>query len=220
MELYCFGDSHVLVFQYIKENQFLKRTNISVCHVNGATALGMVNPHSKTNALRIFNQKVSSLPKDCSLLFMLGEVDCGFVIWYRAQKYNLSVTSQLEESIHNYLTFLKRIQKLGFKDVIVSTSPPPTIKDHQDWGEVANLRKGITATQIERTTLTVQYNQMLRQKCKVKGIKILDAEQDFINKSTGLVGRQFLNKNPLDHHLDSEAAAKVYIKKLKELGFE
>ncbi|MGM7703728.1 hypothetical protein ACSVDE_18630 [Pseudalkalibacillus sp. Hm43] len=218
MDLSCFGDSHVLVFQYIKDHQFLKKTNISICHVGGATALGMVNPNSKTNALQTFNLSIHPLPRNRTLLFMLGEVDCGFVIWYRAQKYNLSVSSQLNETLTNYFSFLKSIQSLGFQHIVVATPPPPTIKDHQSWGDVANLRKGISATQKQRTELTQQYNQILRKYCKNNSLKLLDTEQDFIDGATGLVDCKYLNKDPLDHHLDLAASAAVYVRKLNELG--
>ena len=78
--LFCFGDSHVSVFNYIDDQKVLKNTKIFVTMVPGATALGMVNPNSKTNALNIFYSNLVDIPKDSSLLFMLGEVDCGFVI--------------------------------------------------------------------------------------------------------------------------------------------
>jgi hypothetical protein len=219
--LFCFGDSHVSVFNYIDDQKVLKNTKIFVTMVPGATALGMVNPNSKTNALNIFYSNLVDIPKDSSLLFMLGEVDCGFVIWYRAQKYGIDVKEQLFQSINNYFSFLKVVEDLGYKNnnIIVCTPPPPTIKDNQKWGEVANLRREVKATQKERTELTLYYNEIIRSLCQQRGYKIIDTEKEFIDPKTSLVRAQYLNKNPLDHHLDNESASTVYIRKLKMLGF-
>lgn len=38
---------------------------------------------------------------------MLGEVDCGFVIWVRSKKYNISIDNQINESITNLFNFIK-----------------------------------------------------------------------------------------------------------------
>lgn len=218
--LYCFGDSHVGVFNYINKLNVLENTRISTVLVEGATSLGLVNPNSKTDALKIFNYNLQNIPKDSTLLFMLGEVDCGFVIWYRAEKYNIEVKKQLLESIRNYFAFLKHVENCGYKNIIVCTPPPPTIKDNHEWGGVANLRKEVTASQRERTELTIYYNNLLRGLCQNMNYQVLDTEKNFIDEVTGLVNKKFLNRNRLDHHLDNESAAAIYIQKLRMLGFE
>jgi hypothetical protein len=217
--LFCFGDSHVGIFKYIDDKKDLKDTKISVVSVPGATALGMVNPNSKTDSLNIFYDKLTDIPKDSHLLFMLGEVDCGFVIWYRAHKYGKQVKEQSLESIRNYFSFLRNVENLGYKNIILCTPPPPTIKDNQDWGKVANLRREVKATQKERTELTLYYNDLLREISRQTKYKIIDTEKDFIDPKTSLIRELFLNSDPLDHHLDNESASVIFIKKLRMLGF-
>ena len=38
---------------------------------------------------------------------MLGKVDCGFVIWVRSKKYNISIDNQINESVTNLFNFIK-----------------------------------------------------------------------------------------------------------------
>ena len=86
MDILVFGDSHSMVFRYCnnKQNKF----KFHVCEVGGATALGLVNPNSKTNALPIFSNKIrnSNSKMFKKVFLMLGEVDCGFVIWVCSKK--------------------------------------------------------------------------------------------------------------------------------------
>ncbi len=85
-KIYVLGDSHVLVFKhpYFKLNFPFK--NFEICSVMGATASGLYNPQSKTQAYPIFKEKIRSISKGKKIIIMLGEVDTGFIIWYRANK--------------------------------------------------------------------------------------------------------------------------------------
>src|SRR3972149_2878198 len=157
-ELVCLGDSHVDVYKYIQEHNLLPNFSIEVKNVGGATAMGMVNPNSRTNALKIFTEYLKDKNKNSVILVQLGEVDCGFVIWYRAKKYHLSVKSQL----NNYFSFVKDI-KPKFKHIVITGAALPTIKDGQDWGEVANLRREVKVPIIKRTKLTLDYNSALKK---------------------------------------------------------
>lgn len=218
--VYCFGDSHTRVFKYIQTRRMLKQTTLHVTEVMGATCLGMANLNSKTDALRIFQSSISTIPKTEYLLFMLGEVDCGFVIWYRAEKYGMSVDEQLIKSLTHYTEFLKGLQKNGYNQIIVCTPHPPTIKDGLDWGKVAHMRRSVTATQRERTDLTFRFNFALRKFCSETGMYLLDTENDFINPLTQLVNDKYKNRNIRDHHLEGSSIAPIYIQKLHEFGFQ
>jgi len=208
---FVFGDSHTEVFQYINKKDLLRFIEFEVTLVGGATAQGMRNPNSKTNALEIFSNKIYSLSKKSTLFFLLGEVDTGFVIWYRALKYQESVEVQLLESINHYIKFLEQIIRDGYKKIIVISAPLPTILDDQDWGEVANLRKTVKATLRERTDLTLEYNKILRQKVIDLGCDFLCTDEYLLNTSTGVIDDRFRNKDKNNHHLDLENYADVII---------
>ncbi len=213
--IYVFGDSHAFVFPYINKRYPFYSYYFDTTAITGATAVGMRNPNSKTNALPIFQNKISSIKdKSSTLLFLLGEIDTGFVIWYRADKYNESVDKQLEESINAYQKFLLAIQNQGFKNIIIQSAPLPTIKDNQTWGKIANLRKEVNANQIERTQLTLEYNKRLKNIAKQNGYHFLDLDQYLLNKNSSLIDNKYLNKDANDHHLDNKAYSNIIIKQI------
>lgn len=210
---YIFGDSHTEVFKHISEKKRLKLKRFDVTFVGGATAQGMRNPNSKTNALQEFEDKIYTLKKSSKLIFQLGEVDTGFVIWYRAKKYNEPVEEQLMLSINSYVDFLKKIKKDGYNHIMVVSAPLPTIQDNQDWGEVANLRKEVTATLRERTDLTLQYNKLLEEECKKHNVYFLPTDDLLLDEETKKIKSVFLNKDKNNHHLHLEAYSEVIIKR-------
>lgn len=217
--LHCFGDSHVLVFKEIRRRRLLPKTWIDVVKVRGATALGMVNPNSQTHALPIFRSVISRLPTDRRLLFLLGEVDCGYLIWYRARRLNVPVEDQLRESLERYQTFLASLIDEGRRDLIVTGAPPPTILDDQPQGETADARREIEATLLERTALTLRYNSALREWCDSVGVRFLGYDDEVIDPATRVVREDLRNPNPLDAHLAVAPYATVLAAHLRSLGF-
>jgi hypothetical protein len=150
---------------------------------------------------------------------MLGEVDCGSLIWRRSAKYALPVEALLEESLANYQAFLSSVIGLGYEKLIVSTIPLPTIFDDPASGETDPFRPDVSASLAERTDLTLRYNARLREYCNQTGLRLLDFEADLLDASSGVVGHQFLRDDPLDHHLAFLAVAPVLAAKLRQLGF-
>ena len=217
--LHCIGDSHLRYFQWVACHHIWYNTRFDFFEVPGATAMGMVNPNSKTNALKLFSEYLKGRDNISHILLSLGEVDCGFVIWYRSQKYGVSVEDQMITSFENYVTFIENTVSTFGARIIIASVPLPTIQDGQDWGEVANLRKEVKSTLKERTELTIRYNDMLRSYCKREGHYFLDYASFTINPETGLIANRFLERNPLDHHLASEAVGPVLAKELKRAGF-
>ncbi|HET7615431.1 MAG TPA: hypothetical protein VFK27_00645 [Bacillales bacterium] len=218
--IHVFSDSHGEVFRFIQNRGFLTNTKIISYVVGGATALGMVNPNSKTQALNKFKHKIAAIPKEHYLAFLLGEVDCGFVIWYRAEKYGEPVERQLNESLRNYFTFLSALKRNGYNRLLVASAPLPTIEDGQNWGEVANKRSEVKASLRDRTELTFKYNEKLKQYCAENGIMYVDTQSATTDPDTGLVSKHFLNRNPFDHHLENGKIAPVVYEELKKHGFE
>jgi hypothetical protein len=217
--IYVFSDSHGSVFHYIN-NKILCRYFFITQIVPGATAMGMVNPNSQTNALAVYLNAIKNIKnKTLPLLFLLGEVDTGFVIWYRANKYHLEVESQFNLSINNYFDFLRQIQDSGHTNISVVSAPLPTIDDGQTWGEVANLRSSVTATKTERTALTLRYNAHIAQRCKEYSFQYIGLDDVLLDKNTALIKREYLNSDPLDHHLDNKKYALLILQKLKQIRF-
>lgn len=227
--VHCLGDSHTHFFEDIRRRKVLHRTILRTVKVGGATAMGITNSDSATNALKIYQRYIPFIKKNNYILFMLGEVDCGFLIWYRAAKYNLSVGSQLQRSIDNYQNFILDLIKRGYHNLILSSAPLPAILDRQDWGEFEETqgvtdtftqRQGIQKTLRERTDLTIQFNDKLRILCLENNLTFLDFEQDIMNSTTNLIDNQYRQINPTDNHLKTDTVLPIIVTRLKNLGFE
>jgi hypothetical protein len=211
----CLGDSHIQIFQHVATAGLLPHAWFSVCCVVGATAQGMVNPFSVTDALSTFRSRLEMAEAWQPVVFQLGEVDCGFLVWYRAQRDGISVESQVETSLANYRAFLDEVTARGFGDVYVLSVPLPTIRDGQDWGEVAHARRTITATQSERTELTLRYNERLAEICAECSAVFVDVTSFQLDPATGLVADSLLNPDRANHHLNPAPYARVVAEKLE-----
>lgn len=209
-EILVLGDSHSPVFNHPQFKETFPNLSFKVITVIGATASGLDNPNSTTQAYPIFREAMkNSIAK--RVIVMLGEVDTGFVIWYRAQKYNEYVATMMDKAISCYSHFLLEL-KTQFEVICIST-PLPTIQDNNDWGEIANARREVKATQVERTTLTLEFNRTMQQFCKQHGICYLMLDNESLGKN-GIVKTALLNSNPQDHHYDAQIYAALLVKKL------
>lgn len=204
------GDSHARVFLEVNRLRLLPRTRFVVVAVSGATALGAVNPNSMTNALGTFRQVLRWTRRQTPLVCVLGEVDCGYLVWYRSESLGVPLATQVTESITNYLRFLREDCGPG-RPILVVSPPPPTISDDFEWtSEIANLRKSVQATQLERTALTVEYARRLGDQLRdLPGSTFMDLNSDVIDPATMLVRRSLVNKDPQNHHLNQQEYARI-----------
>ena len=208
------GDSHVKIFIYPLMKLYFPLTKFEVVSVGGATASGLENPNSKTQAYKIFSEKLQSKKKYDKIIIMLGEVDTGFVIWYRAKKYGKAVKEMFNMAVKKYTNFINKAANYG--ELIVISTPLPTIGDDNNWGEVANLRKEVKVTQIERTKLTIEFNKEIELFCKKNNIVFLNLDNESLGPD-GLVKKELLNKNKFDHHYNKSSYAKLINLHLKQL---
>jgi len=216
MKILCCGDSHTDVFNYCNSRQ--NRFVFDVCTVGGATALGAVNPNSKTDALNIFEKKINSTRAD-KILIMLGEVDCGFVIWVRSKRYNISIDDQINISVNNLFTFVDNIiatKTYTNKDIIICGSVLPTIKDSTNKKFLLGAMSEVDVSQLERTKKTIDYNNLLKINCHKYGYNYIEIVNDILDKD-GIVNDEFLNSNPNDHHLSNEKTHKLWLSKLNNI---
>lgn len=208
-EVLVLGDSHAAIFGHVAVRVRLWRYRLNVISVGGATASGLENPNSKTQAFQKFNQALATTRAQ-KVIVMLGEVDTGFVIWYRAARYGVPVAEALTKTLATYEQFLRALKSRGLTPICVST-PLPTIGDGKSWGEVANARSSVTATQHERTELTLTFNRRMAQFCLAEGIAHLNLDALSLG-SDGLVKAELLNKNASDHHYEKRMFATLLSK--------
>lgn len=203
-EVLVLGDSHAAIFGHKKIRLRLWRYHFNVVSVGGATASGLENPNSKTQAFQKFDRALAATRAE-KVIVMLGEVDTGFVIWYRADKYDISVQDAFEKTLHTYRQFLRSIKARGLSPICVST-PLPTIQDDNDWGEIANERKAVSASQRQRTELTLAFNREMEAFCQAENIAYINLDGASLG-ANGLVNEKLLNSNPSDHHYEKRVFA-------------
>ncbi|MBH0237481.1 hypothetical protein I5731_06570 [Methylobrevis sp. L22] len=174
----------------------------------------MRHPTSKTQALQKFRSALLPFRAGVIPVFQLGEVDCGFVIWHRAAKYGEDIESQLSQALAAYFEFLEELVAAGYRDLIVTGATLPTIRDGAFDGEVAHLRRSVTATMAERTALTLDYNARLAAGCAARGLAFIDIGALVRDPATGFVADAMRHPNPLDHHLHPERAGRLWANEL------
>ncbi len=213
------GDSHMEVFNSLHMKYLLPKIRFDVCAVKGATASGLENPNSKTQTYQQFRTKLDHIRKNERIIINLGEVDMGFVIWYRVQKYNEKLNVMFDYAVKNYCKFIKEITNTSDKTPIVISVPLPTICDDSCCGEVGNLRKDINASQIERTNITLEFNKAIKNYCKRLSVHYIDLDKDSMNQN-GLVKAQLLNRDRGDHHYDAVKYSRLIHNYLKPYFIE
>jgi len=216
LKVYCIGDSHTVVFK--DRSLFTELDNIyfDVTTVHGATVSGLDNPNSKTKAGDIFKKKIQKIRPKEVVIFLVGEVDLGFVIWWRKQKYNSSLEEMYNLALSNYKKLLMSVNKC--RKVIVVSVPLPTIPDNYEIeGEVANLRKEIKSTQQERTKLTLRFNKDLEMICKENGFKFVSLDDSSLDQDTGVIKATLLNENSMDHHYNQRLYGNLLQEELKKI---
>jgi hypothetical protein len=212
-QILVLGDSHTKVFYNKKFNLMLPSHVFDIVKVVGATVSGLENPNSKTQALPIFVENIKRSNATTAIV-LLGEVDTGFVIWYRAEKYNSPIASMFDKAIENYKNLLIEVSRKF--SVICISCPLPTIQDGNTWGEVANERKAVKATQRQRTELAIEFNKRMQEFCKEKGFYYLNFDSESLGDD-GLVKASLLNSNSNDHHYNMARYADLIIPGLKAI---
>ena len=218
--IHCMGDSHMHVMEYVADKGLFSTTRFEFCIIEGATISGLPNPNSKTQAGTKIYQYIRRIKVIDNILICFGEVDCGYLIWYQSQRNQEPVEKHFKRAVFNYCALLMLLNQCSPNQVIVCSVPPPTIADDNEWGEIANARREVKATQLERTKLTIEFNQRISEFCKSIGVSFIDLDSKLIAFNTGVVDKQYLNKNPLDHHLDESRYGFLIAAELKLLGFK
>lgn len=193
-----------------------------VVSIDGASAQGVVNPNSKTDALNHFRETLRQInpAKFDYVIVNLGEVDCGFVMWYRANKHNISIDDQLILSTTNLFNFVQDELRPIFEasKIIINGSVFPVIGDNTDTQFLCGARKEVTASIVERTNLTTRYNQMLKAGAATNGYNYIDINNHVVDPTTNIVKPEFRRKNVHDHHLLFEATYPLWLTELTKIA--
>jgi hypothetical protein len=221
MNVLFFGDSHTQYYINLEASKIQNEIKFDVCCVMGATAQGAVNPNSKTQALATFRKHLEIKKANDYDYFaiMLGEVDCGFVMWYRAKKYNKTIQEQIKLSVNNLEKFLKKDAEKVFlrNKIVVVGATLPTIKDNTDRCFLHGARSEVDASLRERIDCTLEYNEQLAIMAKKNNYRYFDISNETFDQENYCVFSQFLHKDPHNHHFDEHSVAPIFVDKFKEL---
>jgi hypothetical protein len=175
------------------------RTSSSFPGVWGGTATGILNPHSKSECLKRLSTRLSYAPRWQQVCIQLGEMDCGHLIWNRAERHGLSVDQQLCLTLDSYTMFIQRVIEEG-RWVLVLSAPLPAINDSPHKLGPAKLRAQ-AASMRQRTELTLRFNAQLRERCDGVGAVFIEVTSGQLDPATGLIHPRFLRNNADDNHL-------------------
>ena len=117
----------------------------------------------------------------------------------------------MDKAIASYSRFLAELN-LRFEVVCIST-PLPTIQDGNDWGDIANARREVTASQVERTALTLEFNRIMQEFCLQNDIRYIMLD-DLSLGDGGIVKAELLNSDCNNHHYDPEQYSRLLVEGL------
>ena len=161
MKILVIGDSHSKVFNHYKGDKY----HFNVREVLGATARGAINPNTRTNSLRIFQSFLEENSDYDKIFIVLGEVDCGYLIWYKYLFENLDPITQMEESISKLKSFVTTQVFSYFPpdSVFLISSTPPVMQDNTNPKFLEGARSKVTTSIEDRLDLTLKYNTSLNR---------------------------------------------------------
>ena len=224
-QILVLGDSHTEVFRFI-DTENLNYFFPYICTVTGATSQGVININSKTDAFNIFNETINKYGKKTNkLLIMLGEVDCGFLIWVRAKKEGISLDEQIDLSINNLFLFIESILKLENNDyeksdIIITGCILPVVHDNKLLRTIhgTGIRAEAEVSQKLRTEKTLEYNQKLKTMCLKNGFQYIDITSQTMG-SDKLLDDNYKRggSGSLDPHLDNIKSGKLWREQIMKL---
>jgi hypothetical protein len=218
-KVHVLGDSHSLVFKYAGDHGISSKLDFVVCQVPGATAQGAINPNSKTDAFKIYSAYLhGTQTADDIIAIMLGEVDCGFVIWHYAEKFGIPIGDQLSRSLNNYRAFVRQVcfEKVPPHRVVFLGATLPSVDDNDNPDLLMGARKSVTASLAKRTELTLEYNSRLMALALAMGAAYRDITKETIEPATGLLNPAYRQVGRVDHHLCKHQTAPMWVRKIEE----
>lgn len=215
------GDSHSSVFESINYKIF-KKYYFDVVLAYGASSRGICNMNSQSGALRIFKDKLKKINaiEYEYVGVMLGEVDCGSVIWYKQEQNKSDLEKEIDESIKSQFEFIQSelVQLFEPKKIIVFGPNLPTLVNGSLKSNIPHLRREVSSSLHERTELTLKYNKALRERSEHQRYNYIDIIKETMNKNTSLIDEGYLHEDLIDHHVSNKKTWKIWYNKIIQLN--
>lgn len=191
------GDSHAKAFEGIFPQ------GMHVVSVQGATAYGINNPDSMSQAALLFRKAIRTKDR---VFCGVGETDCNTLIWQRAFNRGCPPEEELEVAIGRYLDFAKEVSttnSFGFLAVL------PTPFFQRDIPSDYGIK---TVSREEVWYLTQTFNTRLRRYAEENDHDYLDINDRVLEN--GVINPRFVSSND-SHHLDFSATAPLWREELE-----
>jgi hypothetical protein len=214
LPIFVLGDGHAKYLISATWHKLFAPRKVEVCEVAGATAIPGRNPNVAGDATAKFRKFIEKRPADAIVVIHMGEADCGYVMWHRADKFNEPVAEQLDRSVAAYFEFVDELISKGFKHIVITGATLPTITDEEQAAGVVKSRDSITATQRERTDLTLDYNARLKEQAGQRRLLYTDITEDVLDPETGLARGEFRNANPAESIMNLRIAGPLWADRL------
>jgi hypothetical protein len=207
----CLGDSNVLILRRLG----LRGAWFHRFGLGGATAGWIDNPVPDAISSENFSSRLARARPWQQVLYMLGGVDCSFVIWHHAQEHSLDMQVVYRDTIEAYSERIRQTIAMGFERVLVVSPPLPTMSDEH---RTRGLRGKVPGTHTERTKLTRQFNDDMQRRCEQLGAVFVDVTSEQLDPETGLIAARFVREGR-NHHLEPEPYKEIVARKLGELDW-
>lgn len=204
-ETLIIGDSHV------RPLKLVKKENVKVISISGATMSGTINPASRTDTRNITVSSIEQFdPK--RIIMCLGEVDVGFLCLVKNESEGFEgVYRAIEEAVTRYKSFVEfLIDKYGV-EILVCNIFPTIMTDESLKKSKIELRQGIEYSMNERNNFISFANELINQKFN----SIIDLNSIF---KKNMDRRKFRHINPRDHHFDSYFFVSSFFEALSKEG--
>jgi hypothetical protein len=203
------------VLEYIHDHGLLRPHLINCEIVGGATAYGLGNDASITQAYSKFTRAVARFADYDTILLMLGEVDCCVSMWNRAARRQEPVFEQIDPALAGIQRLIDWLRAQGKRDIVILGSILPTVADHECALQLDAMRRAIGAGQRQRTELVLEFNARLRALAERNGLPYVDLTAETLNGESGLVDAAYLIEGAVDHHLAQDKSAPLWAAKLR-----
>ena len=160
MLIHLLGDSHTNVFKQLKA-PFKAHPNITACAHN-------------IWRKPILQDEIANIDINDKIIFCFGEIDCRLHIYYHFVKENISPGTLIDNTISNYLLFLRQVKQsfAVFNIVPAGTWQGPEI----NW-------KGITTPVGIRKTIHNEFHHKINEMCMRQDFKVIDIWPDIMDDS-------------------------------------
>lgn len=211
------GDSHCGIFEYCFDQGLLVPHWINCEIVAGATAYGLLNENSTTQAWAKFDCALKRFRDFDAVVIMLGECDCSYALWRKAENLGVAPEALIETSLSGIRKLVARIRdgSRGNQRILVAGAPLPTVDDSSAPIQDNELRREIGASQVRRTELVLTFNARLEMLARELRVGYFDLTVQTMNPATGLVDRRLVGRAG-DHHLSHPASAPLWSAALRK----